>query len=106
MQTVSSLINAKLFELEQPKKQKNPVQEVVDAYLKIRDWDNKPREFYEKNGISYSRLCREAKVLLTVVKGSLDEAIRLVYDMNYKAMKGGFSWSISTIVKPDLKVKL
>ena len=103
MQKISDLIQNKLFQA--PPKKKNAVQELVDAYLTIRDLANRPREFYEKNGISYSRLCREAKVLLKVCKDDQSEAIRLVYDMNYKAQKGGFSWSISTIYKPDLKVK-
>lgn len=89
-----------------PRKPKNDVQELVDAYLKVREWADRPKEFYKENRISYPRLCKEAKELLLVVKGNLDEAIRLVYDMNYKAMKGGFSWNMRTIIKPDLKVKL
>lgn len=85
---------------------KNPVHELVNFYLKSRGWDNMSKKFYIKNKISYPRLCKEAKELLLVFKGDLEESLRAIDDMSYRAKKQGFDWSLSTLTKTDLKVKL
>ncbi len=91
-----------------PKKEfeKNPVHELVDFYLIVRGWANKPKGFYLKAQISYSRLCREAKDVLKVFKDDVQEAMRAVDDMSYRAKKQGFSWTLRTLIKKDLRVKL
>lgn len=84
--------------------EKNPIHELVDFYLVVRGWANKPKGFYLKAQISYPRLCREAKEVLKVFKD--DEAMQAIDSMNYRAKKQGFSWTLRTIIKKDLKVKL
>ena len=79
----------------------NPVHEVVNNYYKIKKVDGKPKAFYEGR-YSYGRLSAQAKKLIEMCGGNLEDALWCLDKMNYKAEKGNYDWTISTCLKHDL----
>lgn len=85
------------------KKKLNPVHEIVNTYLEIRGFSDKPKDWFIKNKVFYPRLAAEAKLLLQACEGKLDDALWALSKMDYKATKGKFNWTIRTALKHDLK---
>jgi len=81
------------------KRPKNPVHELVDFYYECKDIANKPKLFYLKNDISYSRSCRSMKKLLELCGGDEGQAMKIVYDASRLAKYLQCSWTAETIVK-------
>lgn len=81
------------------KRPKNPVHELVDFYYECKDIALKPKWFYLKNDISYSRSCRSMKKLLELCKEDEGQAMKAVYDASRLAKYLKCSWTAETIVK-------
>lgn len=79
----------------------NPVKEIVNTYYQMNDLDKKSPLFY-KGRYGYGKLAKEAKNLLEVCGGNLEDALWCLDKMKYKAEKGDYDWSISTCLKHDL----
>ena len=60
-----------------------------------------PKEFY-KGQYFYPKLAKQAKELLTMCGGDIDDAVWSLDKMNYIAEKKNFNWSISTCLKHNL----
>ena len=84
------------------RKKINPVHEIVNAYYKVRGWDNLPKSEYKKREKSYGYLSAQANRLFLSCGGNLEDALWAIDAMNYKANKGHFEWTISTCNKHKL----
>jgi hypothetical protein len=96
-------LKKKIEEKEKLGEKVHPVHEIVNTYLKTRDWDKFTKQEYIARKIFYGRLCAEAKLLLESCGGKLEDALWSIDQMNYKANKGRFEWTIRTCLKHNLK---
>lgn len=78
---------------------KNAIQELVNYYFELRDWNDEPKEFYKKNNISYPRHCKTAKQILTLCDGDLKTAKAKVAKIQKWADTNCMEWSLETTIK-------
>ncbi len=89
------------YALKIQEEKKNPVHEIVNLYLRVRNLDKMDKQWYKEN-IDYPRLCRDAKMLLARCSGNIEDAMWCIDKMKYLAEKGKFEWRISTCLKHNL----
>ena len=97
---------SKCLDVKESKKAKHMVQEVVDNYLILRGWDKLRREEYKQKNIHYGRLCAEAKAVLQVYGWDFGLVMSKLDKLSYRADRIGCEWTIRTLIKKDLKIKL
>lgn len=77
---------------------KHPVHQIVNRFFELKEWHNKPKEFYRLNKISYSRYTRVAKRLLEKCGGDVDLAKDKMFELNRWAKENNLDWSIETVL--------
>ncbi len=75
------------------------IQQIVNYYLKLKNLDNKDKEFYVQNGIKYSRFVRPAKRLLVKCRGDIQLAKDKLWNMKRWANDNNLNWEIETVLK-------
>ena len=75
------------------------IQQIVNYYLKLKNLDNKDKEFYAQNGIKYSRFVRPAKRLLVKCRGDIQLAKDKLWNMKRWANDNNLNWEIETVLK-------
>jgi hypothetical protein len=98
----------KIFDTQKKEKQretkqsvfkKNAVELLVDYYFELKGWDDQPKQFYIDNKISYGRNCKDAKDVLGLYMGDLEQAKAKVLKISQWANSNGLEWSLSTVIK-------
>lgn len=86
-------------------KPKNNVQQLVNYYFELKEWDDMPVEFYKENNISYPRHCKRAKELLELCDGNLEKAKTMVDKIKDWADGRGLEWTIETVFKKWMELE-
>ena len=75
------------------------VQEIVNYFFVLKDWDNLPKEFYIKNHIIYGRYVKPAKQLLELCDNDVEKAKEVLDKISSWANDNGMEYTIETVIK-------
>ena len=92
---------------EKTKKKETDVQKIVNRFFELKDWANKPKEFYQNNKIIYGRHVKPAKQLLELVAmedRDIHYAINRLEKLAMWAISREFDWSLETVIKKYLEI--
>lgn len=79
--------------------EKTKIQQIINYFFELKGWDNKGKDFYEKNRIIYGRFTRSAKDLIGLCDDDLEEAKLCIKKVADWAKSRDLDWSIETVFK-------
>jgi hypothetical protein len=88
------------------KKKKEPtnVQEIVNYFFELKGWNDKPKEFYQKNKILYGRFVKPSSQILELCDQNVSYAKDRVNRIFLWADSNSLDWSLETVIKKFLDI--